>query len=354
MKLFDLGEKRVAANHVYMAFFMEGDMPTNIDNISLQDTVNNCLFARPYLHAYYTTGGRTIMQPMDRTATTNNWPLHSAWQEVDTVYGKQVLPKTRMRRLRDLTVVANRTRPAEQVANIIGSLLMPRFGQQQATSNILATTAGTVTVDIDSTATAAYPFTYDFGADVEVTGFLKVGLATNNASNALGSFVIQAQINNVWTDVTATNGLQSGTVDETIYPFNAAKITARYFRVKRLNTTTAQMWGSGIRFLGKYVNGTPRTFGKIGYVLMMPFGVGADFNNSCFDANARCNIMHNNQFASLDDRIVAWNAYSVTDDPKKINSFDLFLPNGLTYEQGTDIYPPFFTVPTPITELGAV
>lgn len=353
MKLFDLGEKRVAANHVYMAFFMEGDMPTNIDNISLQDTVNNCLFARPYLHAYYSTGGRTIMQPMDRTATTNNWPLHSAWQEVDTVYGKQVLPKTRMRRLRDLTVTANRARPAEQVTNIMGCLLMPRFAQQQAAQNLLLSSVGSVTVDVE-TGNLAYPFTYDFGADVEVTGFMKMGVTTNSAASPLYQFMLQAQINGEWKDVTVMNNAPATTSDETIYPFTTDKVVARYFRLKKNGATTAQLCGAGIRFLGKYVNGAPRTFAKIGHVLMMPIAVGADFNGDNFYVNARCNIMHNNQYASLDDRIVAWNAYSVTDDPKKINSFDLFLPNGLTYEQGTDIYPPFFTVPTPITELGAV
>jgi len=353
MKLFDLGEKRLLQNHIYMAFFMEGDMPTNIDNISLQDTVNNCLYARPYLHGYYGTGGRTIMQPMDRSTAANNWPLHSAWQEVDTIYGKQVLPKTRMRRTRDLTVVANRTSPAEQVTNIIGSLLMPRFAQQQVAQNLLMTSNGTVTVDVE-TGNISYPFTYDFGADVEVTGFLKMGYASNSVANPFYQCLIQAQINGEWKDVSVLNNAPFSTSDEAIYPFTTDKVVARYFRLKKQGVANPQLIGAGIRFLGKYVNGTPRTFGKIGYVLMMPFAIGADFSGNCFTTNARCNIVHPNQWTSLDDRLVAWNAYSVTDDPKKINSFDLFLPNGLTYEQGTDLYPPFFTVPTPITELGAV
>lgn len=353
MKLFDLGEKRLTASHIYMAFFMEGDMPTNIDNISLQDTVNNCLFARPYQHNYYATGGRTIMQPMDRSATTNNWPLHSAWQEVDTVYGKQVIPKTRMRRMRDLTVANNRLRPAEQVTNIIGSLLMPRFAQQQAAQNLLLNTSGSVTVDVDAS-NVSYPFTYDFGADVEVTGFMKMGVTTNSVANPLYQFMMQAQINGEWKDVTVLNNAPTSNAEETIYPFTTDKVVARYFRLKKNSATSAQLCGAGIRFLGKYVNGTPRTFGKIGYVLLMPFAEGTDFNGSNFYDKARCNIVHSNEWSALDDRIIAWNAYSVTDDPKKISTTDLFIPSGLTYEQGTDLYPPFFTVPTPITELGAV
>lgn len=362
MKLLDIQEKRTVANSIYMAFFMEGTMPTQaeMETISLQDTVNNCLVARPYLNTTYATGGRLIMQPLNRATTTLIWPLHSAWQEVDGIYGKQVLPKCRMRRLRDMTVVANRSIPGQQTNAIIGAILSSRFVVDPNAGNIqLFSTSGGATVNLDSTdATKTIPIEYDFGADVEITGFLKnysnIAAASGNY-NAFNTAVLQAQLAGVWTDVaTLTNA--SGASDATVYPitYTGGKVTARYFRVRKSDANMQQYFGN-LRFLGKYVNGTPRTFGKIGYVLMMPIHINsADFQGGMFTSGATCNTILTNHIADMDDRQVAWNAYSVTDDPKQINNFDLFLPNGLTYEQGTDLYPPFFTCLDPITEMGAV
>lgn len=360
MKLLDLQERRTQTAMIYMAFFMEGTMPAQADleNISLQDTVNNCLIARPYMQGNYTTGGRMIMQPLNRADQTRIWPLHSTWQEVDGYYGKQVIPKTRCRRMRDLTVVANRTVAQQQVNCIVGAQLIPRFVTDPQNVNLMLVDAGGVaTVNADATdATKTIPIEYDFGADVEITGVLKVGGSGQAAVNALYNSVLQAQIAGVWTDVTAS-GAPASNADTTIYPItlSGAKVTARYFRIRKLDATAQQYFG-GFRFIGKYVNGTPRTYGKIGYVLMMPFARSvATFDATSFSStNASCNILLSNEINSMDDRQVAWNAYSVTDDPKQINNFDLFMPNGLTFEQGSDLYPPFFTCVHPITEMGAV
>ena len=358
MKLLDLQEKRYLANNIYMAYFMEGTMPTQtqLDAMDIQDVMNNCLTMRPYLHAQYGTGGRTIMQPMSRYDAPKNWPLYSAWQEVDTVYGKQVLPKTKVRRYRDLNIES--LYPSMQITNMFSMVAMGRITDPQTAANLLYITAGVYTPDVDpADATKSIVAEFDFGADVEISGYMKICSSSGVAANALHQVTLQAQLAGVWTDVSAliTPSTPDGT-DTTIYPitYTGAKVVARYFRLRKSSLTT-QVYPGTIRFMGKYVSGSPRTFGKIGYMIMTPFArSNSVFDPNCFNSNSTCNSIHTTQYNVMDDRQVAMNAYSVTDDPKQIANFDLFLPNGLDFEQGTDLYPPFFTTVPPIIELEAL
>lgn len=358
MKLLDLQEKRVYTSNIYMAYFMEGAMPTQtqLDAMDIQDVMNNCLTMRPYLHGQYGTGGRTIMQPMSRYDATKNWPLYSAWQEVDTVYGKQVLPKTKIRRYRDLNV--ENSYPSMQITNMFAMVAMGRITDPQVAGNLLATSAGVFVTDTDpADATKSIIAEFDFGADVEISGFMKLCGNANAAANALYQVTLQAQIAGVWTDVSALISPSAGDgADTTMYPitYTGNKVTARYFRLRR-NGIAQQVYPGTIRFFGKYVAGSPRTFGKIGYMIMTPFARNnTAYDQNCFDARATCNSILLTQYNAMDDRQVAMNAYSVTDDPKQIANFDLFLPNGLDFEQGTDLYPPFFTTVPPVIELEAL
>lgn len=358
MKLLDLQEKRANTSTVHMAYFMEGAMPTQaqLDAMEIMDVMNNCLHMRPYFHGLYSTGGRTIMQPVSRYASVKNWTLYASWQEVDTVYGKQVLPKTKCRRLRDLN--ADSATPFMQVNNIFAMIAMHRVTEPQSTANLLASANGLMTVDLDPTdATKTIVAEYDFGADVEISGYMKINGASGAAVNAGYNVTLQAKLNDVWTDVSALTGVNSTDGnDPVMYPitYTGNKVTARYFRLRRTQTAT-QVYPCGIRFFGKYVAGAPRTFGKIGYVIMVPWSRAAtDLNTNGLDTQGACNIMLGSQVSAMDDRQVAMSAYSVTDDPKQIANFDLFLPNGLDYEQGTDLYPPFFTTIPPVVELEAL
>lgn len=358
MKLLDLQEKRVSNNTVHMAYFMEGTFPTQaqLDAMDIMDIMNDCLHMRPYFHGLYSTGGRTIMQPVSRYASGKNWPLYASWQEVDTVYGKQVLPKTKCSRFRDLNVEGSY--PYMQVNNIFAMIAMQRVCDPQAAANLLAASNGTVTVNADpSDATKTIIAEYDFGADVEISGYMKITGSASVVYNSGYYVTLQAQLNGVWTDVSALTGISgSDGVDPTMYPitYGSGKVTARYFRLRRSQTTT-QVYPCGIRFFGKYVAGAPRTFGKIGYVIMVPWSrTGTDLNTNGLDTQGACNIMLATQLTAMDDRQVAMSAYTVTDDPKQIANFDLFLPNGLDYEQGTDLYPPFFTTIPPVVELEAL
>jgi len=358
MKLLDLQERRTYATSIFMAYFMEGDFPTQsqLDSMDIQDIMNNCLTMRPYINGQYSTGGRTIMQPMSRYDAVKNWPLYSAWQEVDTIYGKQVLPKTKIRRFRDLNI--ENSYPSMQITNMWAMVAMGRTTDAQVASNLMATTAGVFVPDVDPTdATKTIIAEFDFGADVEITGYMKLCSSVSAAANPMYQVTLQAQLAGVWTDVSALfNPSASDGQDATIYPitYTGAKVTARYFRLRR-NSTTMQVYPGTIRFMGKYVAGTPRTFGKIGYMILTPFAR----NNSVFDMNtldnrSTCNTILGTQYNIMDDRQVAMSAYSVTDDPKQIPNFDLFLPNGLDFEQGTDLYPPFFTTIPPVVELEAL
>lgn len=358
MKLLDLQEKRLTQNTIYMAFFMEGPMPTQtqLDNPDINAIMNDCLIARPYLNGQYSTGGRTIMQPVNRTTSEKNWPLCSAWQEVDTVYGKQVIPKTKVRRYRDLNV--DNSDPCMQIGNMFAFVSMCRITEPQIIGNLLATGTGLSTVDVDPTdATKTIIMEWDFGADVEITGWMRIAGSAGVAQNGLHNVTIQAQIGGVWVDVSGMPAL-SGTdgVDLNMYPitYSGGKVTARYFRCRRTNATT-QVYTGGIRFFGKYVAAAPRTFGKIGHVLFMPFSrADTAITANSFGVNASCNTMLLTHRSTMDDRQIALSAYSVTDDVKQIANFDLFLPNGLDFEQGSDLYPPFFTTFPAITEMEAL
>lgn len=358
MKLLSLQEKRANTATVHMAYFMEGALPTQaqLDAMDIQDIMNNCLHMRPYFHGLYATGGRTIMQPVSRVASNKNWPLHASWQEVDTVYGKQVLPKTKCNRFRDLTV--ENSYPFMQVNNMFAMIAMHRIVDAQATANLLASSNGSLTVALDpADATKTIVAEYDFGADVEISGYMKITGSSNTIANAGWQVTLQAQLNGVWTDVSAQTVISgSDGLDLTMYPitYGSGKVTARYFRLRR-NSNSLPVYACGIRFFGKYVAGAPRTFGKIGYVIMTPWSrVATDLNTNGLDTQGACNIMLGSQVSAMDDRAVAMSAYTITDDPKQIANFDLFLPNGLDYEQGTDLYPPFFTTIPTVVELEAV
>ena len=358
MKLLDLQEKRTAPNTIHMAYFMEGAMPTQaqLDAMDIQDVMNNCLTMRPYLHAYYGTGGRTIMQPLSRYDSPKNWPLYSAWQEVDTVYGKQVIPKTKIRRYRDLNY--ENSYPSMQVVNMFGMVAMGRTTDPQVAANFLSASAGVFVTDTDpADATKTIVADFDFGADVEITGYMKLCASAGVAANALYQVTLQAQIAGVWTDVSALiSPTTTDGADTTMYPitYTGNKVTARYFRLRK-SGITQQVYPGTIRFFGKYVAGSPRTFGKIGYMILTPFARNnSAFDTACFDARSTCNTILTSQYNSMDDRQVAMSAYSITDDPKQIANFDLFLPNGLDFEQGTDLYPPFFTTVPPVIELEAL
>ncbi|AXG66479.1 hypothetical protein JA13_076 [Dickeya phage vB_DsoM_JA13] len=360
MKLLDLQEKRVVASSLYMAFFMEGAIPTQaqLDAPDIQKIINDCLVAVPYMNGQYSTGGKMIMQPLNRAEQQRLWALHSAWQEVDTIYGKQVLPKTKINRYRDLNDATNlnfSNTPSQQIINMFAMDQMPRLVGSAASINVLATAQGGYWAQLDpADPTKAIVAEYDFGADVEITGVMKISGQTNEATNSMFNSVLQAQINGVWTDVTALMGVQPSSSDATMTPILNGKVTARYFRTR---ITRAQQWlyPSGLRFFGKYVNGTPRTFGKIGHVILMPFNLAqATFDSNVFGLSASCNIMLASEKTLMDDRNVALSAYTVTDNPKQISSNDLFIPTGLTFEQGSNLYPPFFTTLLPVTELGAL
>lgn len=360
MKLLDLQEKRVVASSLYMAFFMEGAIPTQaqLDAPDIQKIINDCLIAVPYMNGQYSTGGKMIMQPLNRAEQQRLWALHSAWQEVDTVYGKQVLPKTKINRYRDLNDTSNAnmaSTPNQQIINMFAMDQIPRTVGAASNSFLLATSTGGFWAQLDPADTAkTIVAEYDFGADVEITGVMRISGQTNENTNSMFNSVLQAQINGVWTDVTATMNAQPTANDATMVPILNGKVTARYFRTRILR---AQQWlyPSGLRFFGKYVNGTPRTFEKIGHVLLMPFNMTlGTFEPNTFSTTASCNIMLASEKALMDDRNVALSAYTVTDDPKKIPTTDLFIPTGLTFEQGSNLYPPFFTTVLPITELGAL
>lgn len=358
MKLLSLQEKRANTTTVHMAYFMEGALPTQaqLDAMDIQDIMNNCLHMRPYFHGLYATGGRTIMQPVSRVSSVKNWPLHASWQEVDTVYGKQVLPKTKCNRFRDLN--AENSWPFMQVNNIFAMIAMHRIADVQSAANVLASSNGNMTIVLDPTdSTKTIVAEYDFGADVEISGYMKITAGAGANQNSGHQVTLQAQLNGVWTDVSALTGFNgSDGLDLNMYPitYGTGKVTARYFRLRRTQTTT-QVYACGIRFFGKYVAGAPRTFGKIGYVILTPWSRAAtDLNTNGLDTQGACNIMLGSQINAMDDRAVAMSAYTVTDDPKQIANFDLFLPNGLDYEQGTDLYPPFFTTIPPVVELEAV
>lgn len=386
MKILSLQPNAVNANSVYMAFFMEGDMPTQteLDNLDINKVIEDCLISMPYICSQYMPGGKLIMQAANySTQTTGVWPLHSSWQQVESPYVTQVLPKTRIPK--NKVRIPGQGYPMAQIGFMWAVNAMPRIvgtalatpmyvGLGSAGSGNLSYSGIPVVGEENIYITSEY----DFGADIELDGVQRImdvasaqtasqatGQSAGKTNPTIGSSTInkgklQALIEGVWTtviDFPATTVSTAASAAVIVSTNGNEKVVARYFRVTAYSAVNGFI-SNALKFFGKYVNGNPRTFGKIGHMILIPWNVTTasgltNVMNRFLLVDGTCNIMHSSESTRtiMDERRIAANAYSVTDDPKQIKNFDIFLPNGLDFEQGSNLFPPFFTTIIPVTEM---
>lgn len=374
MKSFSVKEYRqFSTAQNYLCAFMEGALPANIDNYTIDDVLNNCLIARPYYRSTYGIGGKLCFMPHNRQDTAQaaiRWPLFSAQQQVDSALGKKVIPKVILRKdFADVTIgdSAARTTLAARAFNI----LQHRHQTGESTLDWLYdTSTPTIRTSTDTDGKVVFA-EYDFGTDVTLNNIIYQHVAYANTyvepTFTANQTYIQAYIAGAWVNVSAALLLQGSVGVGNSYTIpvvysGGSTVTATRFRIKATNLAQAAAPANQIcynfvlHFFGTYV-GTPRVTSDIGHVIMMPM---SNNNAIAFNANNVGNTCCWNTSIqtyqdTLRDRVVGMSGYSVTGDPKQIANFDMFMPNdSKKFVQGTDLYPPFFVTDVPIVELVAL
>lgn len=371
MKSFTLREYATYPNQIFLAAFMEGALPANIDNYTIDDVLNNCVIARPYYRSMYGTGGKLAFMPnnrQDTTQATARWPLYSAQQQVATPLGTKVIPKVILRKDFAQATFSNAF-ARYALGNRIMSILQHRFLQGESATDWLFTGNPYLRSLIDADDGKLVFAEYDFGTDVTLTSFVYQGSSTSNVgfnpAYASHQTRLQAYIENAWVDVSANIstipaiGQLNGISINILYNGNAS-VTATRFRLKATNyvpiVTSQYSYGFAIHFYGNYV-GTPRVVQDIGHVILMPCDQHSAiaFSANSLETYFTSNSSDSTQADILRDTVVGMSGYSVTSDPKQIANFDMFLPNdSKQFVQGTDFYPPFFVTDIPITEMVAL
>lgn len=365
MKLLDYSDHNTRPIRVNMSFFMEGALPEKLDR-DILDLANDCLIARPYFTNSYATGGKVAFIPNNRQEA-NRWPLYSAWQEVDTYYGKRVLPKVKVNRYADAVAIPTALTRSQHLRSCLSMILWGRTCDPVNVLDNWETTAASYCPSLDAQGRPIFA-EYDFGAEVTLESFTtQCAHSTNVLANPFfvnTATCLQAKIEDEWVTVSSVIPFNGGVLNETKIPVSLEDkpVTAQHWRIYGTSETQTyaknyQVVPFAVYFYGEYVEESPRTFAKMGHMIMTPFSYATSSTfqpNGTMGTQCTFNITSANYLTLLDDHFVAQSAYSLTDNPKQIADFDLFIPTGLTFEQGSDFFPPFFVADLPVTELEAL